>query len=231
VLATLAHELKTPLSAIAAASEIMRDERLGAIGDERYRGYAADIHAGARHALAVVERLLAGRAPATTLPAGTPPDADSARRLTDLNEVAAECVSVLKPLADNARLELTAVLSRDPVRLAADATSLRQILINLLTNAIKFARRGDAVEVATRRDEAGAVSVEVRDTGPGMTRAEIARALDAGAEPLAAPRRGGGLGIGLPLVRQLAEANGGRLAIESVPGKGTRVQIEFGRGA
>ncbi len=227
-IAQLAHELKTPLSAIAAASEVMKDERLGAIGNERYRDYAADIHTGAQHALALIERMLTRgvEVGATTADDGL---SDMTFAALDLNAIAGSCLSSMQPLAGKAGIKVSADLAPSLPPLTADATSLRQILLNLLTNAVKFARPGDDVRVVTRKDAAGAIVLEVRDTGPGMTRAEIARALNSLESSGPAQRRGGGLGIGLPLVRSLVEANAGRLAIDSTPGKGTAVSVTFPR--
>jgi signal transduction histidine kinase len=225
-IAKLAHELKTPLSAIAAASEVMKDERFGSIANERYRGYVADIHAGAQHALLLIERLLTQGGDVTA----EPREAMSFAAL-DVNVLAASCLSSQQPLADKARLKLAGDLAPGLAPLTADATSLRQILLNLLANAIKFARPGDEVRVTTRKDASGGgIVIEVRDTGPGMSRAEIARALSSlGTPDLANKRPGGGLGLGLPLVRSLVEANAGRLKIDSAPGKGTTVTLTFPR--
>ena len=223
-IARLAHELKTPLSAIAAASEIMRDERLGEIGNERYRDYAAGIHSGARHALEIIERLLTrggGEAANAGLHMSFAP--------IDVNDLAASCLSSMQPLAQTAGLKLHSDLAPELKPLTADATSLRQILLNLLTNAVKFARPGGEVRLVTRADAAGAISIEVRDTGSGMSRFEIARALHSHSNPSPSPRPGGGMGLGLPLVRSLVEANAGRMSIDSAPGKGTAVIVTFPR--
>ena len=222
VTAKLAHELKTPLSAIAAAAEIMKDERLGAMGNARYRGYAADIHDSARHALSVVDRILGGSAP------------DAGRGALefvqlDANALVESSISALLPLADQAGLELSADLDQGLPRIVADAVSLRQILLNLLANALKFTAAGGAVKVVTRCAADGPITIQVRDTGSGMTGAEIARSLSAPARPGRSRGRAGGLGLGLPLVRSLAEANGARLTIESTPGRGTAATITFAK--
>ena len=130
LVARLAHELKTPLSAIAAASEIMRDERFGPIGDARYRGYASDIHNSARHALELVSRMLARRTPGADEP-------ELAFVEIDLAKLIADVVSALRPLAEPAHQSLAATLPPRLPHVIADATSLRQILINLLTNATR----------------------------------------------------------------------------------------------
>jgi len=221
--AKLAHELKTPLSAIVAAAEIMRDERLGAIGHDRYREYAADIHDSARHALAVINRMLQGQVSFER--------AELEFAEIDLNAQAERAVSALRPLADEAGLTLQLSLGDRLPLVIADAVSVRQMLLNLLTNALKFTGAGGRIAVATRYEVDGPVALFVADDGPGMSRAEIDRALSAGdgAIPQTTPIPAAGLGIGLPLVRVLAAANGATLAIESEAGRGTRVTITFAR--
>jgi two-component system cell cycle sensor histidine kinase PleC len=218
--ARLAHELKTPLSAIAAAAEIMRDERLGPLGSDRYRDYAADICDSARHALALIASML--RHPAR----GPEPPALAFAEI-DVNALAERSASAMRPLFAQAGLELTTVLEPRLPHVIADAVSLRQIVLNLLTNALKFGGRGVQVEVATRYDIDGPVTVSVRDTGPGMSEASLGQAREGG--PATLRGEPDGLGIGLSLVRALAEANGARVAIESAPRRGTRVEIIFGK--
>jgi signal transduction histidine kinase len=221
-IAKLAHELRTPLAAIVALAEIMRDERLGALPDQRYRGYAADIHDSAVHALAVLAGFLE-------------PDAGQAGPLPmvfneiDVALVAASSVSALAPLAERSGVRL----SLDPAprlpNLIADRRSLKQILLNLIANAVRFTPPGGEVRLSTRYECMSALSVEVADTGDGMTEAELQRVLAPRAAPGAAGchHAGSGSGYGLPLVRALAAANGGTLELQSARGRGTRATIRF----
>jgi signal transduction histidine kinase len=216
----LAHELRTPLSAIVLASEIMKDQRFGAMGNERYRSYTSDIYDNARHALEVINRLLTNVAPAST-----------AGRLEavelDLNAIAESSSSAMLPLADEAGLKLAQELhSRLPL-VVADAMSVKQIMFNLLANAIKFTGKDGEVRVVTGLGFDRSVFIAVQDTGPGMSAEEIARALDAEAPPKPERKEAGGLGIGLPLALSLAKANGARLEIDSTPGEGTVVALIF----
>jgi two-component sensor histidine kinase len=217
---SLAHELRTPLAAIIAAAEIMKDERLGPVGNTRYRGYAADIHDGARHALSVIERMLGALDGAAERPALEFAD-------IDLNALAQSAASQVMPLAERAGLTLTTELAPHLPSLVADATSMKQILFNLLTNALKFTASGGRIKVVTCTLPDGSIAIEVRDTGPGMSKREIARSLDAVNPPCAGPQPAGGLG--LPLARALAEANGARLSIESALGRGTAARVTFAR--
>jgi signal transduction histidine kinase len=217
-IAKLAHELRTPLGAIAALAEIMRDERLGPLPDARYRGYAADIHDSAVHALSVLSSFLE----AETEGGGRPP---MALAEVDVAAVAASSVSALGPLAERSGVKLKLVSPPDLPRLMADRRCLRQILLNLIDNAVKFTPPGGEVQLATRYRPGASLEIEVSDTGDGMTQAELARVLALSAAPEAARRRRGG--FGLQLVRALAAANGGTLALHSTPGSGTRATVTF----
>ena len=206
-IARLAHELKTPLSAIAAAAEIMRDERLGPIGSERYRGYASDIYESARHALGVIGHMLeAARSD------GTPAQLSFAE--VDLDDLIRGVVSAMTPLAGEARLGLAAEVGTRLPHVVADPTSVRQMLLNLITNAIKFTAPGGEIRVTASYEGDGPVTLEVRDNGPGI-------------EATAESAAGKGLGLGLPLVKALAAANGADLVIKSLAGQGTAVRIGF----
>ncbi|MCK5495470.1 MAG: HAMP domain-containing histidine kinase, partial [Hyphomicrobiaceae bacterium] len=215
----LAHELRTPLSAIAVAAEIMKDERFGKLPNARYRGYAADIHSNAHHALAVISRLLSDAPEATTNLLETVE--------LDLNAIAKGSVSAMRPLAEEAKLKLRQKLHTRLPRVIGDAIMVKQILFNLLANAIKFTEPGGEVRVVTGLGYDQAVFVAVRDSGPGMSADEIKRALDASSPPKPERKAAGGLGIGLPLALSLAKANGARLEIDSAAGEGTAVALIF----
>jgi len=218
--ATLAHELRTPLSAVIAYAEILKDEHFGPLANARYRGYARDIYESARHALGVVDGMLRGDAARTGVPRLAFAELDPAG-------VVESCLSVARPLAERAGLELGTTFAPRLPRIIADDLSLKQMLLNLLANAIKYARRGDRVMVTVAHDAGGPLTIAVADTGPGMGPGMARLAGDAPAQP--GSNNGSGLGIGLPLTRALATANGATLAIESAQGLGTRVTISFAK--
>lgn len=225
---SLAHELKTPVGAIAAAAEIMQNERFGPLGAPRYLGYARNIHDSAQHVLSVIDRMLAeGR---------TDPEALRDLDITevDIEQTLAATVSQLVPLAERAGIALALELTPRLPHVIADATSLRQIVFNLVTNALKFTDPGGQITVAARYSEDGHLSIVVADTGSGMAEAEIEKVLApsgaAGPRPRVQSAKGGGLGLGLPLVRALAAANGAELRIDSTPGKGTSASVVFEKG-
>lgn len=219
--AWLAHELRTPLSAVIAYAEILKDEHFGPLASARYKGYARDIYESARHGLGVVDSLLRGDPTRSLVPPLAVAELEPAR-------VVESCLTVVRPLAERAGLVLLAEFAPDLPRVVADELSLKQMLLNLLANAIKFARAGDRVTIAVARVGTG-VDICVADTGPGMT---APGALASWATPSPAgrfPGDGAGLGLGLPLTRALAAANGAALSIQSAPGEGTRATIAFGQ--
>ncbi len=216
-LAKLAHELKTPLTAIAAASEIMRDERLGKMKNARYLSYAADIHESATHALDVITSLLADR---------VKPAVPASRLVAlDLNAIVERTVSSVQALAESCGLNLSFETDGSKPHVAANPTALRQVLLNLLTNAIKFTPRGGDVRVSTRHVEEGRVLLVVSDTGCGMD-SRNGGSLQASAAELKTPWTRG-YGIGLPLVESLVRDMGAEIHIDSAPQKGTAVSILF----
>lgn len=223
----VAHELKTPLSAIVSAAEVMKDQRLGSIGDDRYLRYAQDIYESARHALAVIERMLGQ----PRKDAGDRSEGELSFTNLDLNALAVGLISGLTGMAQEAELTLTSDLALRLPLVVADATSVRQILLNLLTNALKFTPPGGEVRLSTRIDEDGQLALSVSDTGPGISTETLARlASERGGtamEVVPQQRPGGGLGIGLPLARKLASANGASLEILLGDGGGTVVTLAF----
>jgi signal transduction histidine kinase len=216
----LAHELRTPLSAVIAYAEILKDEHFGPMANARYRDYAASIYDSARHALGVVDGMLgAGDGRAET--------AQLAFRDLDPDVIVEHCLAVVQPLAAEAGLRLSVGAAAQLPRVVADEVSLKQMLLNLLTNAIKFTRAGDTVTVSISHEPGGPLSITIADTGPGMSEPPLALL---GGRPGRRTRslRNAGRGIGLPLTRALAEANGASLLIDSSPGQGTRATIAFG---
>jgi signal transduction histidine kinase len=224
-LARLAHEVRTPLSAAIAYAEVLKEEHFGPLATARYRDYARAIYDSARHALSVMDGMLADGPAGTGLP-------ELAFRDLDPAGVIDNCLAVARPLAERAGLVLVTHFGPGTPRVIADEVSLKQMLLNLITNAIKFARPGDRVTLGAVCGADGSLRIEVADTGPGMEacperRRDGARAPETPEAP--AGRPDAGLGIGLPLTRALAEANGAALIVDSAPGRGTRVTIAFGK--
>ena len=218
VSAHLAHEIRTPLAAIISLAEVITEERLGPWPNERYRTYISDILDSARHGLEVVDGILS-EAPGEAVP--RPMTAE-----VDLNvEVEALCAS-LQPLAEKSGARLEAALVSGLPRVAADRRNIRQMLLNLVSNALKHGGASVRIKVTTGYELGGEVWFEVEDDGPGMA---ASHANGGGhAARGAAPERGTRkAGLGLPLTRSLATANGARLDVSSRPGRGVRARIVF----
>src|SRR5262245_19772630 len=217
--AKLAHEIRTPLSAVISYAEVLKDEHFGPLGNACYRTYASNIFESARHVLRLVDGMLQSFV-----------DRSSASRLTFTNvaadDVIESCLVLARPVAERAGVDLVASLPPNPPQVVADELSLKQILLNLLANAIKFSRRGDRVSVSALNPATGVLHISVADTGPGMAQPG---APGGGHCPSQVGGRKAGLGFGLPLAKALAEANGASLQIESELGRGTCVTLTFGK--
>jgi signal transduction histidine kinase len=220
-LANMSHELRTPLNAIIGFSDVMQSELLGPLGP-RYRSYAKDIQQSGEHLLGIINDILdlskieAGR---LTL----------REEVVDPAEMARDCARLVRARAEEAGVVLQLKVVADaPRQLSADAVKLKQILLNVLSNAVKFTPRGGHVDVALRRGDRGNLEIAVADTGIGMTESEVAIALQPfGQIESAFARTQQGTGLGLPLTKALVELHGGTMAIESVRGRGTTVIISF----
>jgi len=230
LMSRVGHELRTPLNAILGFSEVMANEHLGPMGNEKYLEYARDIHSGGEHLLSLVDDLLEMAR------------SENGRRqlsfeAVDLADMVHSMGDLLREEAAARGLTLFAEIGGDVPPVVADARSLRQVLINLIGNAIKFTKAG-SVTVGVKSDGEGGVTLFVADTGIGMTADDLKAALEpfgqvetaqadlAGAGSGAAGL-GRGLGLGLPLAKALAEANKASFEIDSEPGKGTTVRVTF----
>ncbi|MBI1776928.1 MAG: PAS domain-containing protein [Proteobacteria bacterium] len=219
-LANMSHELRTPLNAILGFSEALVLGHFGQLSD-RQRGYVRDIHGAGQHLLSLIGDLL----DIAKLEAG---GLALHEEQIDLSRLIEEGMRLVGEQAEQGGIRLTSTISEDLPQLRGDTMRLKQVLINLLSNAIKYTEEGGTVHVGLEQRDDGGVSLTVVDTGIGMTDSEIAIAL----EPFRQVenefnRRHSGTGLGLPLVKSLVELHGGRLEIDSAPGKGTRVAAIF----
>jgi PAS domain S-box-containing protein len=218
-LANMSHELRTPLNAIIGFSEALE---LGMAGGmtERQAEYAGLIHQSGEHLHTVINDIL----DLAKVDAGK----------LDLHEEVAldpcalveSCVALMKSHAVAGSVRLSVEAEDRVPQLRADPTRIKQILLNLISNAVKFTGAGGAVVVVLRKSAAGGVVFAVRDTGPGMTPTEIKTALEPfGQVDGSHTRRHEGTGLGLPLALRLTELHGGTLAVDSVKGEGTTVTV------
>ncbi len=220
-LAKISHEIRTPLNAIIGFSEVMTEERFGPIGNERYRQYLKDIHASGGHLISLINDLL----DLSKIEAGK---LELTFASVSLNDLTQQCVAIMQPQANRERIIIRTSLSPRLPQVMADARSVRQIVLNLLSNSIKFTVAGGQVIVSTAITDTGEVALRVRDTGIGMSEKDIATALEPFRQVAAATRpRSAGTGLGLPLTKALAEANHASFQIKSTPNEGTLVEIAF----
>jgi len=220
VLAKVSHEIRTPLNAIIGFAEVMMEERLGPIGNERYRQYLKDIRTSGEHVISLVNDLLdlskieAGKLELTFVS-------------VSLNEVVQQCVAIMQPQANRERIIIRTSLLPTLPPVVADERSIRQIVLNLLSNSIKFTGAGGQVIVSTALTDQGEAVLRVRDTGIGMSEKEIETALEPFRQLATSGRAGSGTGLGLPLTKVLAEANRASFTIKSAIDAGTLVEIAF----
>jgi signal transduction histidine kinase len=218
-LAKVSHEVRTPLNSIIGFAELMLQERLGPIGNARYHGYVEDIHQSGLYALSLLNDLL----DISKLEAGK---FDLNFTAVDVSELVEDCAASLQPLAKRARIVLRTSLAADLPSVVADPRRLKQVLLNLLTNAIKFTKEGGQVIVSGSMI-AGELRLRVRDNGVGMTKDEIAFAMQPFNQLDTAPRKQMGTGLGLPVTKALVDANRARLVLASEPGVGTSAEVIF----
>ncbi|MEM9106876.1 MAG: ATP-binding protein, partial [Pseudomonadota bacterium] len=220
-LARVSHEIRTPLNAIIGFAELMADEHFGPIGSPRYVEYSRDIGRSGKHVLEIVNDLL----DISKIEAG---EQELDFGAVSLNDALNEAISILQPQANAQRVLLRTSLSPSVPQVVADQRSIKQIAINLLSNAIRFTPSGGQVVVSTLYEPSGNVSLRIRDTGVGMSRFELEQAMKPFKQVEGFQRpRGDGTGLGLPLAKAMAEANRAQFAMNSQPGQGTLVEIVF----
>lgn len=220
-LAKISHEIRTPLNAIIGFSEVMMEERFGAIENQRYRDYLRDIHSSGEHLISLINDLL----DLSKIEAGK---LDLAFTSVALNEIVQQCMAIMQPQANRERIVVRSSLATDLPPVVADARSIRQIVLNLVSNSVKFTQPGGQVILSTTLTEQGEVVLRVRDTGIGMSEADIAIAMEPFRQIATSGRAGsGGTGLGLPLTKALAEANRASFNIRSAVDVGTIVEITF----
>jgi PAS domain S-box-containing protein len=220
-LAKISHEIRTPLNAIIGFSEVMMDERFGAIGNERYKQYLKDIHASGGHLISLLNDLL----DLSKIEAGK---LDLTFVSVNLNEIVQQCVALMQQQANRERVIIRTSLPLNLPPIVADARSVRQIALNLLSNSIKFTGAGGQMIVSTALNDDNEVLLRVRDTGVGMSENELQTALEPFRQLATSARWGSsGTGLGLPITKALAEANHARFRITSHPDDGTLVEVAF----
>ena len=220
-LATMSHELRTPLNAVIGFSQIMMGETLGPIGCRQYRDYAKDIHDSGVHLLEIINDILdLSKAEAGKL------ELDEA--WVDVRDAVAAACRLIGPRAARAQLSVVQQIPMNLPALWADERKLKQILLNLVSNSVKFTPAGGRIEVSAVLDAPSGLSILVQDSGIGIPARDLERVL----EPFvqvenSLTRSYQGSGLGLPLAAKMTELHGGKLSIASQLGRGTLVRLAF----
>jgi two-component system, cell cycle sensor histidine kinase PleC len=220
-LATMSHELRTPLNAIMGFSEILEHEMLGPINVKAYKSYAGDIHHSGRYLLDLIDDIL----DLSRIEAGRREISEEPFHVRDCVNAA---MALLTGKAREKRMGVSVAIDESLPKLLGDMRSVNQVFINLLTNAIKFTPEGGKVAIVATRDANGAMTVSVKDNGPGIPAHEIMTAMTSFARGSIATKQAiDGAGLGLPIVKGLMELHGGMIEILSEMGKGTDVRVTF----
>ncbi|SMF83792.1 PAS domain S-box-containing protein [Tistlia consotensis] len=233
-LANMSHELRTPLNAIIGFAEVMQQGLYGPIGEPRYLGYLEDIRGSGLLLLQLLDDIL----DLSKVEAGK---IELAEQPVDLAEVAADCLRMLSSRAGAAGVELAPLKAPAGLPLLlGDERRLRQIVLNLLSNAVKYNRPGGSVRVclasgvdqsAPGGEPAGGLRLTVCDSGPGIPEAELERVFEPFVQLESSARAAGqgreGVGLGLPLARQLVQLHEGSIRLTSRLGEGTIAEIRF----
>jgi signal transduction histidine kinase len=217
-LAAMSHELRTPLNAVIGFSEVMLKEVFGPLGHERYREYIDSIHGSGTHLLGLINDVL----DMSRLDSG---ELTLSREELKLGDLIGDAVRVITVQAEAAEISLIEDVEPWLPAIRADRRRLRQVIVNLLTNAVKFTPPEGTVRISAFR-HGDNLAIQVADTGIGMAPHEIPKALERfGQVDSRLSRKYEGAGLGLPLAKQLTELHGGYLELESAPGTGTKVTV------
>lgn len=221
-LANMSHELRTPLNAIIGFSEIINSELFGPLGNEQYKEYVSDIHDSGSHLLSIINDIL-------DLSKIEADSYDLAEDDLNVGDVMIACERMIRTRAQSGQLNLAVEVEPNLPGLVADERALKQMLINLVSNAVKFTPEGGDITLRARREADGRIALEVADTGVGIARSDIAKAFEPFAQLQADATvfKADGTGLGLPLTAALARSHQATLVVDSEPGRGTAITIRF----
>jgi PAS domain S-box-containing protein len=217
-LARMSHELRSPLNAILGFSEIIAHDLLGAAGTPRYQNYGQNIHDAGAHLLSLINDIL----DLSKVEAGR---MELKPEAVDVRELIESCLPLTAPLAERRGVAVATDLNRHDLTIEADRLRLRQIVLNILSNAVKFTLRGGTVQVKASVQDSN-LEIEVTDSGIGMSAEQLEVALQPfGQVVTESPYAQVGTGLGLPIVVSLVELHRGQFKIDSTPNVGTRITI------
>jgi two-component system cell cycle sensor histidine kinase PleC len=221
-LANISHELRTPLNAIIGFSEIIKTESLGPVGNQQYKDYANDINNSGSHLLSLINDILDySKAAAEKL------KVDSIE--LDVTKILSISMRLVKPRAEEAKVNLVEDISKEALILVADPKRLKQAVLNLLSNSVKFTPENGSVTISAWIDHAeNILNIQVKDTGIGIADNDISKAMSTfGQVDSKLSRKYEGTGLGLPLTKKLVELMKGKFTIQSELGFGTTITLSF----
>jgi PAS domain S-box-containing protein len=220
-LANISHELRTPLNAIIGFSDLMQREMLGPLGNEQYASYISDIHQSGSHLHDVINDIL----DLSKIEAG---QMELHETQVDVKRAIERCIRVVATRADDSGLTLNTDLPDTLPFITADERKLKQILINLISNAVKFTEAGGSITIEARSGSDEGVIIRVIDTGIGIAKDDIPKVLRAFEQvDSSLSRTHEGTGLGLPLTKSLVELHDGTLELDSEIGVGTTVSVRL----
>ena len=220
-LATMSHELRTPLNAILGFSEVMNTEVMGPMANKAYKEYAGNIFESGHHLLQLINEIL----DLSRIESGRYELHEESLRLTKLVH---ECHRLMRLKLESKGLEVVENFAPDLPLVWADARAIRQVCLNLMSNALKFTPKAGRITLTVGSGDSGGQFISVRDSGPGIPEDEIPKVMQAfGQGALAQQSAEGGAGLGLPIVQHLSELHGGTFSLKSELRKGTEAIIEL----
>ncbi len=217
--ANVSHELRTPLNAIIGFSEMIRTQALGPIEKAKYIEYAADIHQSGQHLLSLINDLL----DMNRIESGK---FELHPQKVDIDKLTIECCDLIRGQAEQADIALKREVDPNLPSIESDPRVIKQIVLNMLSNAVKFTPADGLVTLRISRDDSGQVVIEVEDTGIGIAREDLEKIM----KPFGQIRNGfsekyRGSGLGLPLIAEFTKLLGGSFHLQSELGEGTQVRI------
>jgi|GEM_PF-5641861 len=220
-LANISHELNTPLNAIIGFSEIMMNEMFGPLGGNMYTEYSKDIHNSGTHLKSIISDIM----DISKVELGR---VDMCKEELQVRDVLEFPIQLVRQLDYAEGINIHCAIPENICVFMGDKVRIRQIILNIVSNAVKYTKTGGRVDITAQKDHLGGLVISVADTGIGIDKEQLAHV----EEPFyraagSFARSHEGTGLGLTLAKRLMEAHGGRLEIISLPGKGTVVHLRF----
>lgn len=220
-LANMSHELRTPLNAIIGFSDIIKSQAFGPVGANEYLDYARDINEGGKRLLQVINDILDVSRVATG-------DRQLNEGLVDLNKIVISAAEILAPKIEASHIVFSNYITEESPKLIGEAHAIKQMIINLLSNSVKYTPAGGRISITQQMDADGQLHISITDTGIGLTDAEIETALSPfGQVETNLDRADSGTGLGLTLVQSLMSLHGGAFELFSQKGIGTTATLVF----